>query len=112
MERHVFSYAFVDKVTPFQKRQLQVELKTFLGTLTPSRKLNGKQFAWEGLVAILQLWLACGLENRADVLQSMCEIPQGSNIASELASFQVGLTKAERHGQSQLDRDGLTARTC
>ena len=108
MERHVFSYAFVDKVAPIQRRQLQAELKNFITTLTPSRKLNGKQFAWEGLVAILQLWLTCGLGNRGEVLQRMCEIPQGATLVSELASFNVGLNVAGRHGLSQpLTRDEL-----
>ena len=104
----MFSYAFVDKVTPIQKRQLQTQLKEFLATLTPSRKLDGKQFAWQRLVAILQLWQTCGLMNRVDVLQSMCKIPQGATMASELASFKDGLDKAERHGQPQpLTRDEL-----
>jgi len=109
LERHVFSYAFVDEVAPIQRHQLQKELKAFLATLTPSRKLNGKQFAWQGLVAILQLWRRCGLVNRADVLQSMCKIPQGATMASELASFKDGLDIAERHGQPQplLTRDEL-----
>lgn len=104
----MFSYAFVDKVAPIQKRPLQAQLKAFLATLTPSSKLDGKQFAWEGLVAILQLWRTCGLMNRVDVLQRMCKIPQGATMASELASFKDGLDKAERHGQPQpLTRDEL-----